>query len=132
MSNTREMQFKVAKYLTASKEGRSRFLSAHNCTWVWRQVKPLTDIYDSNVSFIHRKIADGQLIIAKRMRLRKRCKISSKNGRQIYNMKYEIQGNVRQPQRMAFNVLIAMCYGCSSSANMQYVGHDTPIPPFAY
>ena len=47
-------------------------------------------------------------------------------------MKYEIQGNVRQPQRMAYNVLIAMCYGCSSSANMQYVGHDTLMPRFAY
>ena len=46
-------------------------------------------------------------------------------------MKYEIQGNVRQPQRMAYSVLIAMCYGCSSSANMQYVGHDTLMPRFA-
>lgn len=63
MSNTKVMQFRVAKYLTASKERRNKILNAHNCSWVWRQVKPLTDIYDSNVGTLHLKIADGQLML---------------------------------------------------------------------
>ena len=48
MNNNQDMQLKVARFLTAPNNIRDAMLSDFG--WAWRQVKPLLDVFERDVS----------------------------------------------------------------------------------